>query len=109
MNRFAWILSAALIVPVAAQQSGNPLAGRWDFNITTPAGTRAAWLGVTEKAGKFEIWYQPTGGNVYQVEDFKVDGAHLSVPISPASGNHPATTWELDASGGKLIGVPLLS
>jgi hypothetical protein len=60
---------------------------------------------VTEKDGHLEVWYQPTGGNVYQVKDFKVEGSHLTITVSPATGNRPAETWELDAAGDKITGV----
>jgi hypothetical protein len=99
------VLGFALLMPALPQSKGNPFVGRWDFNITTPNGTRASWLGVTEKGGNLEVWFQPTGGNVYQVKDFKVDGSHMTLPVSRASGNRPAMTWELDASDGKLTGV----
>src|ERR1700720_742848 len=92
------ILVFALWMPAFSQSKGNPLVGRWDFNITTPTGTRATWLGVMEKGGNLEVWFQPTGGNVYQVKDFKVDGSHLVLNLSPGSGNRPVLTWELDAS-----------
>ena len=88
------IFASALLV---AQD--NPFVGHWDFNIPGPGGTRAAWLGVSEKGGKLEVWFQPTGGNVFEVKDAKMEGSHLSVPTSQG------TTWELDASGGKLTGV----
>ena len=106
MHRFttSFVLAAALLAPALAQNK-SPFAGRWDFNITTPAGTRAAWLGVTEKGGGLEVWYQPTGGNVFQVKDFKASGSHLTVNIAPAQGNRPATSWELDAAGDQLTGV----
>jgi hypothetical protein len=51
------------------------------------------------------VWYQPTGGNVYQLKDVKAEGAHLTLVLSAASANRPATTWELDAAGDKLTGV----
>jgi hypothetical protein len=98
------LLAAALAVPAMAQNK-SPFAGRWDFNITTPGGTRAAWLGVTEKGNNLEVWYQPTGGNVFQVKDFKAAGSHLTLNISAAQGDRPATTWELDAAGDKLTGT----
>src|ERR1039457_7194102 len=47
---------AALLMPALAQKSTNPFAGRWDFNITTPRGTHASWLGVTDKGGNPEVW-----------------------------------------------------
>jgi len=107
MNRLAIgsALVAALLIPALSQNKSNPFAGRWDFNITTAGDTRACWLGVTEKGGKLEVWYQPTGGNVYQVKDFKVDGSHMTLALSPASAKNPALTWELDAAGDKLMGV----
>jgi hypothetical protein len=99
------ILIAALVLPALAQRSTNPFIGRWDFNITTPAGTRASWLGVSEKGGELEVWYQPTGGNVYRVKDAKLNGSRLALTLSQASGNRPAMSWELTAQGDKLVGV----
>jgi hypothetical protein len=90
--------------PVFAEKSKSAFAGRWDFNVTTPSGTNARWLGVTEKGGNLEVWYQPGGGHVYQVKDARLEGAKLSFTASPAADGHPATTWELEAKGGKLIG-----
>jgi hypothetical protein len=95
------LAAAALLLPALAQpnQSANPLVGRWDFNLTTQGGTRAAWLGISEKDGKLAVWFQPTGGNVYEVKNFKVDGAHLTITFSPTD------TWQLEAVGWKLSGV----
>ena len=67
--------------------------------MPAPHGVGASWLGITEKGGKTEIWYQPTGGNVFQVKDFKLQGSHLSLPLQPA------LSWELNASAGKLTGT----
>ena len=105
MQRFTpgLILLFGLLAP--AYGNANPFVGRWDFNITTASGTRAIWLGITQKNSNLEVWYQPTGGNDYQVKDFKVTGSHLSVTLSPATAAGPATTLELDANGGKLVGV----
>ena len=49
MQKFAtgFILVAALLAPAYAQKSSNPLVGRWDFNIPSRDGNRAAWLGIT--------------------------------------------------------------
>ncbi len=107
-NTFLWrTLLAAVCAIAAPAQSGSPFVGRWDFNVTQGGVTRAAWLGITEKGGSLEVWYQPTGGNVYQIRQPKVEGAKLVLPISPAStkGNRPAVTWELTASGGQLSGT----
>jgi hypothetical protein len=100
----ALIVGFSLLVQAPAQTK-NPLVGRWDFNITTATGTRASWLGVTEKDGKLEIWFQPTGGNDYEVKDFTVDGSHLVLRLAPATAARPALTWELDVKDGKLTGV----
>ena len=105
MLKSSLIVAAALLMPALAQKSTSPFAGWWDFNITTPHGTHACWLGVTAKDGNLEVWYQPPGGNVYQVKDVHVDGSHLTLTLSPASAGRPAMTWELEASGGKLTGV----
>lgn len=90
------IVVSAFLAP--AQTKTNPFAGRWDFNITTGNGTRACWLGITEKDGKLDVWFQPTGGNVYAVKDVKTDGSHLILGLS-------GMTWDLEAGGGKLTGV----
>ncbi len=91
--------------PALAQADGNPFVGRWDFDITTPSGVGANWLGITEKDGKLDVWFQPTGGHVHPVEDVKQEGSHLTLVVSPAAGSHPAMTWDLDASGNKLTGT----
>src|SRR5271157_3936442 len=95
------IALSALSMPAFAQPgaAANPFVGRWDFNLTTPGGTRAAWLGISEKDGQLAVWFQPTGGNVYQVKDFKLDGTRLTINFSPTQ------TWQLDAVDGKLTGV----
>jgi len=95
------IALSALSMPAFAQPgaAANPFVGRWDFNLTTPGGTRAAWLGISEHDGQLAVWFQPTGGNVYEVKDFKLDGTHLSITFSPT------LSWQLDAVGGKLTGV----
>jgi 3-keto-disaccharide hydrolase len=91
------ILALLSFVP-ALFAADNSFVGRWDFNIDASGRSGAAWLGVLEKNGQVEVWYQNTTGNVSRVNSFKLEGAHLSVPIGPA------TTWELDAVGGKLSG-----
>ena len=93
------LMAAALPLAVVAQNHGEPFIGRWDFNITTPRGTAACWLGVTEKGGNLDVWYQPPGGNVFQVKEFKVEGGHLMLTLSKSS------TWDLEAKDGKLTGV----
>jgi hypothetical protein len=99
------LLAPALLAPAMAQPKGSPFAGRWNFNLGSPGAMRAAWLGIADKGGTLEIWYQPTGGNVYLVKDFKVQGSHLKLNLSPAVEDRPAVTWELDAASDKLTGV----
>ncbi len=100
------ILALLILIPAGFPQKGNnPFVGRWDFTITRGEVMRACWLGVTEKDGALEVWYQPTGGHFYQVKDFKAEGSHLSITVSPASGSRPSETWELDVAGDKITGV----
>ncbi len=96
------LAGAACLLPAQSQQAANLFLGRWDFTIATE---RANWLGVTAKDGALEIWFQPTGGNVYQVKDFKLAGSHLTLNLQRAGAKNPALIWELDAAGGKLTGV----
>src|SRR5580658_900322 len=97
MRKFLSSLVAASAFLASAQTNSNPFIGRWDFNMTTANGTRATWLGITEKDGKLDVWFQPTGGNVYEVKDPKIEGTHLILKLS-------GMTWDLEASDGKLMG-----
>ncbi len=103
--RLITLFAAASLLPVLSVGDGSPFVGRWDFNIRSGGNSGAAWLGVTEDNGQLTVWYQPTGGNVYQVKDFHAQGTHLSVVLRAASENQSAITWELDAAGGKLTGA----
>jgi hypothetical protein len=104
MNRAAAALISAIFAPVLCL-AASPFAGRWDFTVPTSNGNNNAyWLGITEKAGGLEVWFQPSGGHVIQIKDFKTEGSHLSVTVSAATATRAATTWELDAAGGKLAG-----
>jgi hypothetical protein len=98
--RITWKAKLALPALLAASAFGqfaiSPLVGHWDFNL--PRGG-AVWLGITPKAGGFDVWYQPTGGNVLQLKDVKVTGRHIHLAINGS------TTWELDAVGNKITGV----
>jgi hypothetical protein len=100
------VLSIAMLSLVAAAAQGaSPFVGRWDFNIANPGGVGANWLGITEKGGSLEIWFQPTGGHVVKKDNFKVDGSHLTITIDAANDKNPGLTWDLTASGGKLTGT----
>jgi hypothetical protein len=104
MRTIASLALLTVATPLALL-AASPFVGRWDFNIDGPGRSGAAWLGIAEKNGQMEVWYQPTSGNVYQVKDFKAQGTHLSIVVGAASAKGPATTWELDAVGDKLTGV----
>lgn len=92
------VLSFALLASL--QAADNPFTGRWNFQL----GTRASWLGITEKGGQLEVWYQPTGGNVYQVKEVKQNGNHLSLTVVAANDRRPAVVWELNAGKDRLTG-----
>jgi len=98
----ALLWAGAVGVLPAQSQEANPFLGRWDFTLGP---MRANWLGVNAKDGAAEIWFQPTGGHVYQVKDFKLAGGHLTLNIERATTKNPALIWELDAAGDKLSGV----
>jgi hypothetical protein len=93
------MLASALLAPAVARPDSSPFVGRWDFNITTPTGTQACWLGITEKGANLDVWYQPAGGNVFQLKDVKVENGHLMLNLSRRM------TWDLEARDGKLSGV----
>lgn len=104
-RNFSTLLAAGLLAAAISQDAtaASPVAGRWNFNL--PGGSRAVWLGVKDVAGGLEIWYQPTGGNVYQVKNFKVDGKHLSLALAAAGKDRPALTWDADVDGDKITVV----
>jgi hypothetical protein len=100
MKFHAWFFaaSAALAGLALAQSSNNPLAGRWDLNITSPTGTIPGWIEYVEKDGAPSVRYQPRSGTVYAVRNAKVEAGHLLLPIGRA-------TWDLTAQGNKITGV----
>ena len=99
------ILACALLTPAFAQNGGNAFEGRWDFDVHPASGVGANWLGVTDKGGNLEVWFQPTGGHVIQMKDAQVKGSTLTFTAAPATARHPATTWELHATGDTLTGT----
>lgn len=105
MNRSLLLLPVLFLTPLLSPSQTNPLVGRWDFDVPTPNGIGANWLGISEKAGKLEIWFQPTGGNVFEIKNYKIDGSHLTLTVSPGNSSHRPQIWELDAKDGKLTGT----
>jgi hypothetical protein len=104
MGNRALLITFLLALPVVGQNAGNPLVGRWDFNLPGPRGG-AVWLGITEKAGALDVWYQSAGGDCQEMKNFKVDGSHISIVVNPATVTRPALTLELDAAGDKITGA----
>src|SRR3954447_11360929 len=106
MNRSSLLLLPALLLSALCNAQTNPFLGRWDFDLRPANGIGANWLGVYEKGGgPMEVWFQPTGGHVFQIKDYKVSGSHLTFTASAADKKHPAVVWDLDATDGKLAGV----
>jgi hypothetical protein len=99
------ILVCAIQTSVLSQTNTKPFLGRWDFNVPTPTGTGGNWLGVSDKGGALDVWFQPTGGHVHQVKNYKVDGSHLTLSLEEASATRPAMSWTLEPSGDRLVGV----
>jgi 3-keto-disaccharide hydrolase len=104
MNRAAIALVSVIFAPLVCQ-AASPFAGRWDFTVPGATSNSSYWLGVTDANGKLDVWFQPAGGNVFQIKDFQAAGSHLSVTVSAATATRPATVWELDAVGGRLTGA----
>jgi hypothetical protein len=88
------LLSAA---SVFAQTS--PFVGRWDFDVPTKNGIGANWLGIKDQSGQLDIWFQPTGGHVHPVKDYKVEGSKLILNVEPGM------VWELTPTDGQLTGT----
>lgn len=105
MRVFSHLILALGAVAGALAAQPNPFLGRWNFNIQTPAGQRASWLGIYERGGALEVWYQPTGGNVFQVKEARIEGGRLILDIQASGPTRPAVVWELEARGDRLIGV----
>lgn len=99
------VLLASVAAAAALSAQPNPFLGRWNFNIQTPGGQRASWLGIYNRGGAMEVWYQPTGGNVFQVKDARIEGGKLILNISASGPTRPAVVWELESKDGRLTGV----
>ena len=81
--------------------SASPFAGRWDCTQPAPVGGRpATWLGIAEKTGSLQVFFQPTGGHAYHVADVKADGNKLALGLTGMS-------WALKAANGKLTGTQI--
>jgi hypothetical protein len=94
------ILIPALTLPALAKSSGKAFIGRWDFDVESASGVGANWLSVEQKGpNDYEIWFQPTGGHVVQVKDYKLEGNHLVLHLGANN------SWDLTAASGHLSGT----
>ncbi|HEX4167722.1 MAG TPA: DUF1080 domain-containing protein [Bryobacteraceae bacterium] len=94
------VVLTAFLLPALLPAANSPFVGRWDFNVTEANGKPAAnWLGIKDKGDGLDIWFQPTGGHVFQVTNYKVNGSHLTLTMPHA------LSWDLDAADGKLTGT----
>jgi len=99
------VLAAAFAAPALLKAAPSPFAGRWDITISSARDSYPGWMEVVEKGGNTEVRIQPRVGSVHPVSDVKVNGAHMTLTLSPADVKGPATTWTLDLKGDKLSGV----
>jgi hypothetical protein len=98
-------LSFLLIVGTAILSAASPFAGRWDMTVTTPNATYPGWIELAEKDGAPQVRMQPRAGSVHPVANVRMEGSHLVLVVSPASGNRPEMVWDLTAADDKLTGV----
>jgi hypothetical protein len=95
------MLASTLSLSALAATDGKGFIGRWDFDVASAEhAVGANWLSVEQKGpNDYEIWFQPTGGHVYQVKDYKLDGNHLTLHFGADNA------WDLTAANGKLTGT----
>jgi len=94
------ILFSGLAILASAKTSDSAFLGRWDFDVASEGSVGANWLSVEKKgATDYEIWFQPTGGHVYEVKDYKFQDGHLILQLNAN------TSWDLSATGGHLTAV----
>lgn len=103
MRQLCALFGASVLLLGAAPK--DPFAGRWDLTVKTPTAAYPAWVEVTEKDGKPEARIQPRGGSVRAAHDVKLNGNSLVLTISPAAGDRPAITWELNIKSNIITGA----
>ena len=85
--------------------ASSPFVGRWDITVTTDKATYPDWMELVEKDGAPQVRVQPRTGSVHPVSNVKLEGAHLTLTLSPANKKYPETTWDLTASGNRFSGT----
>jgi hypothetical protein len=106
--KYKWhlpILAVAILIPLLAQKTKNPFAGRWDITITTSKETYPDWMELADENGTLAVRIQPRGGSVRPAAAVKMDGSHLLITVSAASSRGPETSWDLTLSHDKLTGT----
>jgi hypothetical protein len=96
------ILALAALTPAIAQKQGQPLTGRWDLAIQTPAETYPSWLQVTPD-GAVSVVGQVA--SVHPGKDVQLHGAHLSFTTSEWFGKQLKVVWDVTEASGKLSGT----
>jgi hypothetical protein len=91
--------------PAVAAKGEIAFAGRWDITVTTPTATYPNWLEVIDKSGTLEVRYQPRAGSVRALTGAKVEGANLTLTISPATDSNPGITWVVSIKHNQLVGT----
>ena len=84
--------------------AADPFAGRWDLNVKAGNTTFPDWLEVVDNGGSLQVRYQPRGGSVRPIQNAKIDGDHLMLPIS-TGGKQGPVTWVMTAQGDQISGV----
>ncbi len=101
----AFLAGAPPLHSAPAKKIPNPFLGRWDLTIKTAAAAYPSWIEVTEKDGKPAVRVQPRGGSVRPVQDVQLEGARLTLVISPGAEDRPPIAWELNFKKNALTGA----
>src|SRR5258708_17873209 len=99
------ILATAALIPMAAQKSKNPFAGRCDITTTAHKGSYRDWMELADENGTPAVRIQPRGGSVHPAAAVKMDGSHLLITVSAATARAPELTWDLTVSQDRLTGT----
>jgi hypothetical protein len=95
-------LAAVALVPAIAQNSAQPLTGRWDLTIKTTTETYPSWLEVS-KDNQVRVVGQVA--SAHPGNDVQINGAHLMFTTSEWFGKQLKVTWDITAAGGRLKGT----
>jgi len=105
MKQLCIALGAFASFLVIASAQNNPFEGRWDLTVTTSRDSYPDWMEVKQADGKTTITVQPRTASTRIAADVKREGSHLTFTLIPATDGTPATTWDLNIEGGKVMGT----